>query len=44
VPLVKGMQEQQKIIEAQNKRIDDMQQKLEILLREVHELKEKAKK
>jgi hypothetical protein len=43
VPLVKAVQEQQQIIEGQNKRIDQLQLQLELLLKEVQQLKEKPK-
>jgi hypothetical protein len=43
VPLVKGMQEQQKTIEAQNNKIDQLQKQLELLLKEVQQLKGRSK-
>ena len=42
VPLVKAVQEQQQIIESQNKKIDQLQQQLEIMAKEFQQLKEKV--
>lgn len=39
VPLVKAVQEQQKIIEDQNKKIDKQQQQIDLLLKEMQSLK-----
>ena len=39
VPLVKAVQEQQKIIEEQNKKIDKQQQQIELLIKEMQSLK-----
>ena len=41
VPLVKAVQEQQQIIENQNKKIDQLQKQLETLLKDVQQLKTK---
>jgi len=41
VPLVKAVQEQQLIIDTQNKKIDQLQQQMDVLIKEMKELKEK---
>jgi hypothetical protein len=41
VPLVKAVQEQQQIIETQNKKIDQLQQQIDMLIKEMQSLKEK---
>ncbi len=42
VPLVKAVQEQQKIIEDQNKKIDKQQQQIDLLIKEVQSLKKES--
>jgi autotransporter adhesin len=41
VPLVKAVQEQQQIINSQNKRMDEQERKIELLIRELKELQKK---
>ena len=41
VPLVKAVQEQQQIIKDQNKKIDKLQQQMDLLIKEMQSLKEK---
>jgi len=43
VPLVKAIQEQQQIINAQNKRMDEQDKKIDQLIKELKELKNKEK-
>jgi hypothetical protein len=40
VPLVKAVQEQQQVIETQNKKIDQLQQQMDLLMKEIQKLKE----
>ena len=41
VPLVKAVQEQQQIIHSQNKRLDEQDRKIDLLIQELKELKKK---